>query len=620
MYIVTFYSFKGGTGRSMTLANVAAELARQGKRVLMVDFDLEAPGLDTFPFRKPKGQQQGLVDFIHSYLATGNAPDVTDFVYETCAIGQPDACLWIMPAGRQDESYDSRFREIDWNDLYENEEGFVLFEDLKAQWREAFRPDYVLIDSRTGHTDSGGICTRQLPDAVAILFLPNEQNRRGLKPIVESIRAENQGPLKKSIYLHFVMANVPDLEDEEDILADQVERFEETLKYTDLSATIHHNNSLAMLQQELFVLNRPKSSLAKEYRQLVEAIVRQNLEDKQGAIMFLDETLRSLRFARETVALKALEDRLQLIKGHHPGDPDVMRRLAMVRRAQRRNDEALLLLDGVVAAGIADSEVLLARAELLAQQDKPELALFELSRLFALREAPDIDVSLAVRLQLQLDKAGAVQLVNSPLLESIDSEGLVDIARELDSVLETLPVDEQLLRRWLEIHSRDASADDIDDVQLELVLCLIGLGKFRAAMETISPEPPIPEILRQHEAFNYAMAEWGDSGKASINLVNRVLALDDERDEDSKNPNYIQCIALSHWLIGNHEMASQCAERAASAIQAVPSLTFSAWSYMMVKGRRFREDLEQMQRMFRGEQVLPEFIRRSEEKVKSLFD
>src|ERR1700726_3620327 len=46
--IVTFYSYKGGVGRTMALANTANALARRGARVLMVDFDLEAPGMSHF--------------------------------------------------------------------------------------------------------------------------------------------------------------------------------------------------------------------------------------------------------------------------------------------------------------------------------------------------------------------------------------------------------------------------------------------------------------------------------------------------------------------------------------------------------------------------------------------
>jgi len=62
MYVTTFYSFKGGVGRTMALVNVAVELALQGKRVVAVDFDLEAPGLDTFDLGRPAETTPGIVD------------------------------------------------------------------------------------------------------------------------------------------------------------------------------------------------------------------------------------------------------------------------------------------------------------------------------------------------------------------------------------------------------------------------------------------------------------------------------------------------------------------------------------------------------------------------------
>jgi Mrp family chromosome partitioning ATPase len=54
--VVTFYSYKGGTGRSMALANVAWILASAGNRVLAIDWDLEAPGLHRYfhPFLRDK--------------------------------------------------------------------------------------------------------------------------------------------------------------------------------------------------------------------------------------------------------------------------------------------------------------------------------------------------------------------------------------------------------------------------------------------------------------------------------------------------------------------------------------------------------------------------------------
>src|ERR1041385_6770285 len=67
--ICTFYSYKGGVGRSMALANIALLLARRGKRVLAVDWDLEAPGLNYYFASLEKQeptQKGGLIAFLES--------------------------------------------------------------------------------------------------------------------------------------------------------------------------------------------------------------------------------------------------------------------------------------------------------------------------------------------------------------------------------------------------------------------------------------------------------------------------------------------------------------------------------------------------------------------------
>ena len=69
--IITFYSFKGGTGRTMALANVAWILAANGKKVLIADWDLESPGLHRFfqPFIDDDvSDRPGIIDFIRRYL------------------------------------------------------------------------------------------------------------------------------------------------------------------------------------------------------------------------------------------------------------------------------------------------------------------------------------------------------------------------------------------------------------------------------------------------------------------------------------------------------------------------------------------------------------------------
>ena len=71
--IVTFYSYKGGTGRTMALANVGWLLAANGHRVLMIDWDLEAPGLHRYfhPFLDDPDlvSSTGLVDWVADVFA-----------------------------------------------------------------------------------------------------------------------------------------------------------------------------------------------------------------------------------------------------------------------------------------------------------------------------------------------------------------------------------------------------------------------------------------------------------------------------------------------------------------------------------------------------------------------
>src|SRR5262245_50593676 len=92
--IITFYSYKGGTGRSMALANVAWILASTGKKVLMVDWDLEAPGLHRYfhPFLVDKEltSTDGLMELLMRFETAAVTP-VTDGFSGTAVQGGKSA-------------------------------------------------------------------------------------------------------------------------------------------------------------------------------------------------------------------------------------------------------------------------------------------------------------------------------------------------------------------------------------------------------------------------------------------------------------------------------------------------------------------------------------------------
>lgn len=278
MYVITFYSFKGGVGRTMALVNVAAELVRRGRTVLVVDFDLEAPGLETYTHLQPTKPHPGIVEYVAEYRRTNAVPNLLDYIYETKPIGKRGGRLWVMPAGRRDRAYRTALANLDWQRLYKEEEGFLLFEDTKAGWEQELKPDYVLIDSRTGDTDVLGICTRQLPDSVVLMFTPNEQNLVGLKNVVRDIRREETEGLKKKIRLHFVAANVPAVDDDSGVLDRRLNAFREQLGFDDEAAVIRRYENTALLDQAIVILDHPKSDLSRTYWGIVGTLVKDNSE------------------------------------------------------------------------------------------------------------------------------------------------------------------------------------------------------------------------------------------------------------------------------------------------------------------------------------------------------
>jgi MinD-like ATPase involved in chromosome partitioning or flagellar assembly len=188
--IFTFYSFKGGVGRSMTLANVAALLARWNQRVLIVDWDLEAPGIEQY-FKKwltgSARDKDGVVDIVAGF-AKG---EVRDWRNGTLQVNPPRSkAIDIITAGRDDGKYSDTLRSLDWEALFERRFGNYL-EELRGEWKREY--DFVLIDSRTGVTDIGSICTIHLPDVLVAMFTANGQSVDGVRKTLQSARRGHGG-------------------------------------------------------------------------------------------------------------------------------------------------------------------------------------------------------------------------------------------------------------------------------------------------------------------------------------------------------------------------------------------------------------------------------------------
>lgn len=175
MSIVTFYSYKGGVGRSLALANVAVHLARTGKKVLVIDWDLEAPGLEEyFDDFKVDADGRGLLFLLKE---RGNLADNIWHLEST----RDDVHLDLLPSGRDESDYYPTLERFDMDDFFA-EGGGDFLEALREEWQKTY--DHVLIDSRTGLSDAGGICTILLPDIVVGMFTATRQSVRGVRDVL----------------------------------------------------------------------------------------------------------------------------------------------------------------------------------------------------------------------------------------------------------------------------------------------------------------------------------------------------------------------------------------------------------------------------------------------------
>ncbi|GAA2714235.1 FxSxx-COOH system tetratricopeptide repeat protein [Actinoplanes palleronii] len=218
--IVTFYSYKGGTGRTMALANVAWILAANGHRVLVADWDLESPGLHRFfaPFLTPEQvtTTRGVIGLITEYqwatlprAEDGNGgPDEdrpADWYREYAKAERYAFSInWSFPgggsldvllAGHSSLEYEASLNGLNWEDFYNRLGGAHFFDALREDMKSRY--DYTLLDSRTGLSDVADICTIHLPDVIVDCFTFSEQGIDGGASVAAQIRTYEDERLRR---------------------------------------------------------------------------------------------------------------------------------------------------------------------------------------------------------------------------------------------------------------------------------------------------------------------------------------------------------------------------------------------------------------------------------------
>jgi len=210
--IYTFYSYKGGVGRTMAVANIAELFYQAGLKVLMVDWDLEAPGLERFfpsigleeTLDKP-----GLIDMLLRYkekMAQEVDEDASlefespkQYIINVYPEQPGPSELLLLTAGRRSKlhfaDYARAVLTFDWQDFYKAWGGELYFNWLREQFESL--ADVVLIDSRTGVTEMGGVCTYQLADTVVMFCAPNQQSLDGTYEMAQNLTDQETQTLRR---------------------------------------------------------------------------------------------------------------------------------------------------------------------------------------------------------------------------------------------------------------------------------------------------------------------------------------------------------------------------------------------------------------------------------------
>lgn len=200
---VVFYSYKGGVGRTTALIHTGFHLARQGKRVVLVDMDVEAPGLHRLlPRNDGLATEYGLVDYLWERQVKpdvqGGGSDlqtalvntgVTEVVGIAYAVEDPisRAQVYVIPAGSATRDYVQRLSTLSYRDvLSRSDDAWSQFE---RELKEQLDPEIVLIDARTGLGEWGGLSLLRLADEACLVMFPSEQNVEGVS-FVRSLLAD----------------------------------------------------------------------------------------------------------------------------------------------------------------------------------------------------------------------------------------------------------------------------------------------------------------------------------------------------------------------------------------------------------------------------------------------
>jgi MinD-like ATPase involved in chromosome partitioning or flagellar assembly len=246
--IVSVHSFRGGTGKSNTTANVAAVLASQGQRVGVVDTDIQSPGIHV----------------LFGFDADSMEHSLNDYLWGKCAIEQTahdlsssleadlDGTIYLIP---------SSIRPGDIAQVVRQGYDVGLLNDGFHDLVEKLDLDILMIDTHPGLNDET-LLSIAVSDSLAIVMRPDQQDFQGTGVTVEVARKLDVPRMG------LVVNKVPPVFSEEEVKT----RVEQTYNVPVIAVFPHSDEMMTLASEAIFVLRYPDHPLSDTFRKLARAL------------------------------------------------------------------------------------------------------------------------------------------------------------------------------------------------------------------------------------------------------------------------------------------------------------------------------------------------------------
>jgi cellulose biosynthesis protein BcsQ/Cdc6-like AAA superfamily ATPase len=200
--IITFYSYKGGVGRTTILSSYALHCSNLGKRVVVLDCDFEAPGLDNCFIEDQSAIEysNGLLEFFFD-AEHGDVFNLSAYYREVSKNYAGSGEVYVFSAGNLDTSesigdmfktnLDHYLNGLSRFNIFSKDYIVDRFNELFARIETELQPDVILIDSRTGYNDLYGIASLRFSNILVGLFGGDVQSRPGLEYFVNMLKRDN---------------------------------------------------------------------------------------------------------------------------------------------------------------------------------------------------------------------------------------------------------------------------------------------------------------------------------------------------------------------------------------------------------------------------------------------